>query len=93
MQRFIDAGAIVFGKTNVPFMNSDMQSFNDVYGVTNNPWDTMRTCGGSSGGASAALVAGSTPLELGRDIGGPIRTPCHFNGIYGHKPSCGLLPQ
>jgi amidase len=93
VQRYIDAGAIVFGKTNVPFMSSDLQSFNDVYGVTNNPWDTLRTCGGSSGGAAAALAAGLTPLELGSDIGGSIRTPSHFNGIYGHKPSFGLVPQ
>lgn len=93
VQRYIDAGAIVFGKTNVPFMSSDIQSFNDVYGVTNNPWDILRTCGGSSGGAAAAMAAGLTPLELGSDIGGSIRTPCHFNGVYGHKPSFGIVPQ
>lgn len=93
VQRYTDAGAIVFGKTNVPFMSSDLQSFNDIYGVTNNPWDTQRTCGGSSGGAAAALAAGLTPLELGSDIGGSIRTPSHFNGVYGHKPSFGLVPQ
>lgn len=93
VQRYIDVGAIVFGKTNVPFMSSDIQSFNDIYGVTNNPWDTLLTCGGSSGGAAAALAAGLTPLELGSDIGGSIRTPCHFNGVYGHKPSFGIVPQ
>ncbi len=93
VQSYIDAGAIIFGKTNVPFMSSDLQSFNDIYGTTNNPWNTERTCGGSSGGAASALAAGLTPLELGSDIGGSIRTPCHFNGVFGHKPSFGLVPQ
>ena len=91
VQRYIDAGAIVFGKTNVPYMSADLQSFNAVYGVTNNPWDLERTCGGSSGGAAAAVAAGLTPLELGSDIGGSIRTPSHFNGVYGHKPSFGIV--
>ncbi len=93
VQRYVDAGAIIFGKTNVPFMSSDLQTYNDVYGTTNNPWNTDRTCGGSSGGAASALAAGLTPLELGSDIGGSIRTPCHFNGVFGHKPSFGLVPQ
>ncbi len=93
VQRFIDAGAIVFGKTNVPFMSSDLQSYNEVYGTSNNPWDPLRTCGGSSGGAAAAVAAGLTPIEIGSDIGGSIRTPCHFNGVYGHKPSYGIVPQ
>ena len=93
VQRYLDAGAIVFGKTNVPFMSSDLQSYNEVYGCTNNPWDTQRTCGGSSGGAGAALAAGLTPLELGSDIGGSIRTPAHFNGVFGHKSSYGIVPQ
>ena len=93
VQSYIDAGANIFGKTNVPFMSADLQSFNEVYGTTNNPWNTQRTCGGSSGGAASALAAGLTPLELGSDIGGSIRTPCHFNGVYGHKPSFGLVPS
>ena len=93
VQRFVDAGAVIFGKTNVPFLSSDLQSFNEVYGVTNNPWNVERTCGGSSGGAAAAVAAGLTPIEIGSDIGGSIRTPCHFNGVYGHKPSYGLVPQ
>ncbi|GAB5414243.1 MAG: amidase [Congregibacter sp.] len=91
VQRLIDNGAIVFGKTNVPFMSGDLQTFNDVYGVTNNPWNKDHTCGGSSGGAAAALAAGLTPLELGSDIGGSIRTPSHFNGIFGHKSSYQLI--
>ncbi len=93
VQRYVDAGAIIFGKTNVPFMSSDLQSFNEVYGTTNNPWNAERTCGGSSGGAAAAVAAGLTPLELGSDIGGSIRTPSHFNGVYGHKPSFGIVSQ
>jgi amidase len=93
VQRYVDAGAVIFGKTNVPFMSADLQSYNEVYGTTNNPWDTARTCGGSSGGAAAAVAAGLTPLELGSDIGGSIRTPCHFNGVFGHKPSYKLVSQ
>jgi len=93
VQRYIDAGAIVFGKTNVPYMSSDLQSYNDIYGTTNNPWDLSRTCGGSSGGPAASLAAGLTPLEIGSDIGGSIRTPAHFNGVFGHKPSYGIVSQ
>ena len=93
VQRYIDAGAIIFGKTNVPLNSADLQSYNVIYGQTNNPWDVSRTCGGSSGGAAAALAAGLTPLELGSDIGGSIRTPAHFNGVVGHKPSYGIVSQ
>ena len=78
VQRYIDAGAIIFGKTNVPLNSADLQSYNVIYGQTNNPWDVSRTCGGSSGGAAAALAAGLTPLELGSDIGGSIRTPAQL---------------
>lgn len=92
-QRLLDAGAIIFGKTNTPLFAQDLQSFNAVYGTTNNPWDTSRTPGGSSGGAAAALAAGLTPLELGSDIGGSIRTPAHFCGVYGHKPTHGIIPM
>jgi amidase len=70
VQRLIDAGAVIFGKTNVPYHASDIQSYNEIYGTTNNPWDLSRTPGGSSGGSAAALAAGLTPLELGSDIGG-----------------------
>ena len=87
------AGAVVYGKTNVPVWASDLQSYNAVYGTTNNPWDTGRTPGGSSGGAAAALAAGLTPLELGSDIGGSIRTPAHFCGVYGHKSSWNAVPM
>lgn len=91
VQRLLDAGAIIFGKTNVPLYTRDLQSYNTVYGVTNNPWDISRTPGGSSGGAAAAVAAGLCGMELGSDIGGSIRTPSGFCGIYGHKSSWGLV--
>ena len=87
------AGAIIFGKTNTPLYAGDFQTYNDVYGLTRNPWDTARTAGGSSGGAAAAVAAGLTPLELGSDIGGSIRNPAHFDGVYGMKPSWGVVPS
>jgi amidase len=93
VQSVLDAGAVVFGKTNLPLMAMDTQSFNDVYGQTNNPWDTSRIPGGSSGGAAAALAAGLTGLEIGNDIGGSIRLPAHFCGIYGHKPSFNIVSR
>jgi amidase len=89
--RLRSAGAIVFGKTNTPTYASDLQTYNPVFGVTNNPWDLGRSPGGSSGGAAAALAAGLTGLELGSDIGGSIRNPAHFCGVFGHKPSWGLI--
>lgn len=93
VQSLLDAGAIVMGKTNVPLYGGDIQSVNEVYGRTQNPWDESRTPGGSSGGAAAALAAGLTSLELGSDIGGSIRIPAHFCGVYGHKPSYGIVPD
>lgn len=92
VQRLIDAGAIVFGKTNTPLFAEDIQTYNAVFGITRNPWNPERTCGGSSGGAAAALAAGLTPLELGSDLAGSIRTPAHWCGVFGHKPSHGLIP-
>lgn len=86
-------GAIVFGKTNTPRMAQDVQTFNPVFGTTNNPWQLERAAGGSSGGAAAALAAGLTPLELGSDLAGSIRIPAAWCGIYGHKPSYGLIPM
>jgi len=93
VQRLVDAGAIVFGKTNLPLWAGDLQSYNEVYGTTGNPFDVDRVAGGSSGGAAAALALGMTPLELGSDIGGSIRNPAHFCGVYGHKPSHGIIPM
>lgn len=89
--RLRSAGAIVFGKTNTPTFAGDIQTYNPVFGVTNNPWDLDRIPGGSSGGAAAALAAGLTGLELGSDIGGSIRNPAHFCGVFGHKPTFGLV--
>lgn len=86
------AGAIILGKTNVPPMLSDLQSDNPVYGRTSNPWNLALTPGGSSGGGGAALAAGMVPLEFGSDIGGSIRIPAGFCGVYGHKPSYGVIP-
>jgi amidase len=87
-----EAGANVFGKTNLPAGASDWQSFNPVYGISRNPWNPERTVGGSSGGAAAAVAAGFTAFELGSDIGGSIRIPAHFCGVFGHKPTYGLVP-
>ena len=87
------AGAVIFGKTNTPTWAGDWQTTNPIFGATNNPWDRTRTPGGSSGGSAAALAAGFTSLELGSDIGGSIRVPSHCCGVFGHKPSHGLVPQ
>lgn len=85
------AGAVIWGKTNVPLAAADHQSVNPLYGLTRNPWDGGRSAGGSSGGAAAALASGFTALELGSDIGGSIRVPAHFCGVWGLKPSYGLI--
>jgi len=84
------AGAVVLGKTNVPLGLRDLQSFNEIYGTTNNPWDHGRSPGGSSGGSAAALAAGFGALSLGTDIAGSLRTPAHYCGVYAHKPTLGL---
>lgn len=86
------AGAIVFGKTNVPLLTGDWQAYNEVYGRTLNPWNTGRTPGGSSGGSAVAVATGMSTLELGSDLGGSIRIPAHFCGVHGHKPTQGLVP-
>jgi amidase len=90
VSRLKAAGAVVLGKTNVPSGLRDIQSFNELYGTTNNPWDHARTSGGSSGGSAAALAAGFGALSIGSDIGGSLRTPAHFCGVYAHKPTLGL---
>ena len=92
VQRIEAAGAVVFGKTNVPVSLADWQSYNPVHGATSNPWDASRTPGGSSGGSAAAVAAGLAGLEIGSDIGGSIRVPAHFCGVFGHKPTWGLCP-
>ncbi|WP_037355791.1 amidase [Amycolatopsis orientalis] len=93
VSRLKSAGAVLLGKTNVPRGLQGLQSANPVYGTTNNPWDHDRTPGGSSGGSAAALAAGFGALSIGSDIGGSLRTPAHFCGVYGHKPSLGLVPN
>ena len=93
IQRLQDAGAIVFGKTNVPYLSGDLQSYNEIYGTTNNPWNLECGPGGSSGGSAAALAAGFTAAEFGSDIGGSIRTPSHLCGVFGHKSSYGIVPK
>jgi amidase len=93
VSRLKAAGAVILGKTNVPPFLSDWQSNNPVYGRTRNPWDLERSPGGSSGGSAAALAAGLTPLEFGSDIGGSIRIPAGFCGVFGHKPSHNIVPS
>ncbi|MEV5281380.1 amidase [Streptomyces sp. NPDC051993] len=90
VSRLKAAGAVVLGKTNVPVGLQDVQTFNEIYGTTNNPWDHARTPGGSSGGSAAALASGFGALSIGSDIAGSLRTPAHFCGIYAHKPTLGL---
>jgi amidase len=85
-------GAVLLGKTNVPVGLADFQSYNEIYGTTNNPWDISRSPGGSSGGSAAALAAGFGPLSFGSDIGGSLRMPAHFCGVYAHKPTLGVVP-
>ena len=92
VQRLGQAGGVLFGKTNVPVDLADFQSYNALYGTTQNPWRSGRTPGGSSGGSAAALAAGLTAIELGSDIGGSIRNPAHFCGVFGHKPTYDLVP-
>ena len=90
--RVKDAGGVILGKTNVPLGLADWQSYNEIYGTTNNPWDLGRTPGGSSGGSAAALAAGYGPLSLGSDIGGSLRVPAFHCGVYAHKPTHALVP-
>jgi len=89
--RLRGAGAILLGATNVPVGLADWQSYNPIYGTTNNPWDLKRTPGGSSGGTAASLAAGLGYLSVGGDIGGSIRVPSHFCGIFGHKSTLNLV--
>jgi amidase len=93
VERLEAAGAILFAKTNTPSLAMDWQTHNPLFGTTCNPWDKTRSPGGSSGGSAAAIAAGLSGLELGSDIGGSIRIPAHWCGIFGHKPSWGIVPQ
>ncbi len=87
------AGAVIFGKTNVPYAMADWQTFNAIHGTTRNPWDSARVPGGSSGGSAAALAAGLTGAEAGSDIGSSIRNPAHYTGTFGLKPTWGIVSQ
>src|SRR5437773_7249508 len=93
VDRLLGAGVVLFGKTNVPLYRGDWQSFNAIYGTPNNPWDVSRSPGGSSGGSAAALAGGLSGLGAGSDIGSSIRNPAHFCGVYGHKPTWGIVPR
>jgi amidase len=86
-------GAIIWGKTNTPVKAADWQTYNALYGTTNNPWNLELTPGGSSGGSAAALAAGLTALEVGADIAGSLRVPASFCGVFAHKPTYGIVPQ
>jgi amidase len=93
ISRVKEAGGVILGKTNVPLGLGDWQSYNDIYGTTNNPYDLGRTPGGSSGGSAAALAAGYGPLSLGSDIGGSLRVPAFHCGVYAHKPTFAVVPS
>ena len=93
VKRLLGAGAVIIGHTNSPLMAGDLQSYNEIFGTTNNPWDHKLTPGGSTGGGAAAVAAGLSYLSIGSDIGGSIRIPAHFCGIYGHKPSLNVVPM
>lgn len=92
VERLRRAGAIIVGKTNTPLMTQDWQTFNDVFGISCNPWDVTRTPGGSTGGGAAAIAAGMDYVTVGSDLGGSLRGPAHFCGIYAHKPSLNVVP-
>src|SRR3712207_5179172 len=92
VERLRTAGAIVLGKTNTPAYNADLQTSNELFGTTNNPWDTGRTPGGSCGGGAAAVAASLTALDLGSDIAGSIRNPASHCGVYGFRPTIGAVP-
>src|SRR5262249_1501961 len=91
VRRVLNAGTILQGATNVPLFLMDTQAFNEIYGRSDNPWDLTRTPGGSSGGSAASLAAGLAYLSVGSDIGGSIRSPASFCGVYGHKPTLDIV--
>lgn len=93
VDRLQGAGAVIFGKTNVPLYLAEWQTFNEIYGTTCNPWDLQRTPSGSSGGAAAAIASGMSALEVGSDMAGSIRVPAHYCGIYGHRPTWDVCSQ
>lgn len=92
VERIRNAGAIMVGKTNTPEFGAGSQTFNEVFGVTSNPYDTSKTCGGSSGGAAVALAARMLPIADGSDLGGSLRNPASFCNVVGFRPSGGRVP-
>lgn len=92
VERLKGAGAIIMGKTNTPEFAAGASTFNKIFGITRNPWDTRMTVGGSSGGAAAAVAAGIGPLAQGNDLGGSLRVPASFCGVVGLRPSPGRVP-
>ena len=93
VERAQQAGAVTVGKTNTPEFGAGSQTFNPVFGPTRNPWDLSKTCGGSSGGAAAALACGMVPLADGTDVGGSLRNPASFCSVVGFRPSPGRVPN
>jgi amidase len=93
VQRMQNAGAITIGKTNTPEFGAGSQTFNDVFGATCNPYDTSKTCGGSSGGAAVSLACGMLPIADGSDTGGSLRNPASFCNVVGLRPSPGRVPS
>ncbi|MEQ1700094.1 MAG: amidase [Ilumatobacteraceae bacterium] len=91
VQLLKEAGAVIVGRTNTPTLALDMQTVNPIFGTTNNPWDVTRTPAGSSGGCATALATGMTSLSLGSDLAGSIRLPASFCGVYGLKPTHGVV--
>jgi amidase len=92
VERIRHAGGIMLGKTNTPEFGAGSQTYNEVFGATRNPWDTTRTCGGSSGGSAVALACGMAALADGSDLGGSLRNPASFCGVVGLRPSPGRVP-
>jgi len=93
VERLKKAGAITIGKTNTPEFGAGSHTFNEVFGVTRNPYDTNKTCGGSSGGAAVALACGMIPIADGSDMGGSLRNPASFCNVVGFRPSPGRVPE
>ncbi len=93
VERLLQAGAIIIGKTNLPEFGIDWQCYNKVFGTTNNPWSLDRTTGGSSGGCAAALASGMSYLSIGNDLAGSLRIPASFCGVYSHRPTLNFIPM
>jgi len=91
--RLRSAGAVLIGKTNVPPLSADYRADNPIFGRTSNPWNLERTPGGSTGGGGAAVAAGLSAFDIGSDLAGSVRIPCHYNGLFGLKPTEFRVPN